>query len=281
MRGTRLRRPRQINLVVGGLLVLVLVLAGLISLIWTPVDPARIRVVDRLAAPSGAHLLGTDQLGRDTFSQLMTGARHSFVVAVLATGASLLPGIALGLVAATRAGLIDQVVMRLADVFLGLPGVLIALILATIMGPGGITVIIALAVWFVPSVTRLVRGPAKQILGTDYVSAAIGYGRRRPFIIVRHVIPNVLPLIIVQTSIMFALAILADAGLSYLGVGAPRPAVSWGLMLNESQTFASTHPLQAVFPGLAILLAVLGFNLLGDGLRARLDPRQRPAGGTI
>ncbi len=278
----KLRRTlRHTNLVVGLTLVAVFVLGGLLSLVWTPVDPTMVDVPKRLAAPSVAHLLGTDQLGRDTLSELMVGARYSLVVAVLATSASILPGALLGFTAAGRGGLLDQVIMRLADVFLGFPGLIVALLFATAIGPGNLTVIAAIAAWFIPSVTRLVRGPAKQVLATDYAHAATGYGRRRPYILVRHVLPNVLPLIIVQTSIMLALAILSEAGLSYLGLGTQRPDASWGLMLNESQAFTPTHPLQAVFPGLAIVFAVLGFNLLGDGLRAWLDPRRTSQGSIL
>ncbi|MEN3284521.1 MAG: peptide/nickel transport system permease protein [Solirubrobacteraceae bacterium] len=271
------RAARQnLSLAIGLVLVASFVVLGLLSLVWTPRDPELVDVAARLTGPGPGHLLGADALGRDVLSQLMVGARNSLLVAVVATGLSLVPGVALGLVAAGCPGPIDQVVLRLIDLTLGLPGILIALVLATVLGPGNETVIIAVAVWFTPTLARLVRGPAKQVLVADFVHAARAYGRRRPYILLRHVLPNVSPIIIVQASLMFGQAILVEAGLAYLGVGAQRPGASWGLMLFESQTFVAQHPLLAIFPGVAIMLTVLGFNLIGDGLRDVLDPRRTP-----
>ena len=243
-------------------------------------DPEQIDVASRVLPPSGEHLLGTDHLGRDVLSQLMVGARKTLLVAVLATTIAIVPGVILGMVAATRPGIIDQAILRTADLFLGFPGILLALVLAAVMGPGNTTVIVALVVWMVPGITRITRGPAKQILVTDFVSAARAYGRSSPYIVRRHVLPNVAPMIIVQASILFAVAILIEAALSFLGLGTTRPGASWGLMLFESQPYVAETPLLAVFPGLAITFAALGFNLLGDGLRTLLDPRQKARAGS-
>jgi peptide/nickel transport system permease protein len=274
-RATGAARLSRTSLVVGLVLVGTFVVIGLVSLVWTPMDPEKLDVASRFLPPSGDHLLGTDHLGRDILSQLMVGARKSLSVAVLSTTIALVPGVALGMVAAVRPGLVDQAILRTADVLLGFPGILLALLLAAVMGPGNKTVIVAIVVWMVPGVTRLTRGPAKQILVTDFVSAARAYGRSRPYIVMRHILPNVAPVIIVQASILFAVAILIEAGLSFLGLGQQRPGASWGVMLFEAQPYVGQKPILAVFPGLAITLAALGFNLLGDGLRTLLDPRQR------
>jgi peptide/nickel transport system permease protein len=266
---------RRASLYIGLVLVSGLVVVGLVSLVWTPLDPEHVDASQRFLPPGGAHLLGTDRLGRDVFSELMVGARKSLSIAVLATTAAIVPGVTLGLIAAIRQGFIEKLILRVADVLLGFPGILIALVLASVMGPGTTTVIVAMVTWMVPIIARLTRGPAKQVLVTDYVRAARAYGRGRPYIVVRHVLPNVTPVIIVQASILFAVAILVEAALSYLGLGAQRPGASWGLMLLEAQPDIAQRPLLAVFPGVAIILAALGFNLLGDGLRTVLDPRQR------
>jgi peptide/nickel transport system permease protein len=263
------------TLYIGLVLVSGLVAVGLLSLVWTPLDPEHVDASARFLPPSGAHLLGTDRLGRDVLSELMVGARKSLSIAVLATTAAIVPGVILGLVAAMWPGFSEKLIMRFADVILGFPGILIALVLASVMGPGNKTVITAMVIWMIPMIARLTRGPAKQVLVTDYVRAARAYGRSRPYIVLRHVLPNVTPLIIVQASILFAVAILVEAALSYLGLGAQRPGASWGLMLLEAQPDIAQRPLLAVFPGVAIILAALGFNLLGDGLRTLLDPRQR------
>lgn len=261
-----------LSLRIGGLLVLGFVVIGLISLVWTPYDPEAVVVSDRLKPPGTAgHLFGTDRLGRDVLTQVMAGARNSLLVSVVSTLAALVPGILIGLVAA---GSGQGWMSRAADIGVALPGILIALVLATAIGPGNRAAIIAIIVWFVPVVARVVIGPARQVLAREFVEAAFSYGRSKWYVLVRHVLPNIAPLVIVQASVMFAAAILIEAALSYLGVGAPRPTPSWGRLLNEAQPLVDIAPTLMVFPGTAIMLAVLGFNLLGDGLRTLLDPQQ-------
>lgn len=275
-RSRRFRRARSANniaAVLGCGLVGLFIAVGLVSIVWTPYNAEFVDVSSRLVGPSLAHPFGTDQLGRDILSQVMVGAQNTLLVGVIATAASLVPGLILGLVAAGYWSWLDQVILRLSDIALALPAILVALILATVIGPGNATAIAAIAAWFIPTVARVIRAPAKQILTKDFVVAAHAYGRPQRFILWRHVLPNLASIVIVQASMMFALAILVEAALAYLGVGAQRPTPSWGRMLNESQAFAAQAPYMAIFPGVAIMLAVLGFNLLGDALRTFTDPR--------
>jgi peptide/nickel transport system permease protein len=276
-------RKRSIppTLIIGGLLVLLFVAIGLISLVWTPHDPEGVDTTLRLLPPGEqGFLFGTDRLGRDVLTQVMAGARNSLLVGVVATFAAMVPGLVWGLIAAGVSPGWQSFLSRAADVGVALPGILVALVLATSMGPGNASAITAIIVWFVPVVARVVIGPARQVLAKDFVEAAHGYGRPRRFILFRHVVPNIGPLLIVQASVMVALAILIEAALSYLGVGAQRPTPSWGRMLNEAQPLIFDAPYLMIFPGVAIMLAVVGFNLLGDGLRAVLDPQQE-ARGTV
>lgn len=279
-RGRRQKLPS--TLIIGAVLVLLFVGIGLLSLVWTPYDPEGVNVDLRLLPPgSEGYLFGTDRLGRDVLTQVMAGARNSLLVGVLSTVVALIPGLLLGLAAAGSGPAWQTALSRLADVGVALPGVLVALVLATSMGPGNASAITAIIVWFIPVVARVVIGPAKQVLSRDFVEAAYAYGRRRWYILIRHVVPNIGPLLIVQTSVMIAIAILIEAALSYLGVGAQRPTPSWGRLLNEAQPLIFDAPYLMVFPGVAIMLAVLGFNLLGDGLRAILDPQQEARGAAI
>lgn len=274
MRGTRWwRHP---SLLIGGTIAGALVAIAVVSLFWTPFDATRMNMAARLQGPSALHWLGTDQYGRDVLSKLMRGALNSIRVGVISVGIGLVVGVAIGTVAARRPGsVLDEAVMRSADFILAFPAVLTAVMVTSLIGPGEWNAILAIAVFNIPVFARLARGAALQVGSRDYVLAARVAGRT-PFGIVRHhVLPNIAGLILVQASIQFAIAILAEAGLSYLGLGTQPPEPSWGRMLNEAQTFLQTQPLLAVFPGVAIALAVLGFNLLGDGLRDLIDPRSR------
>jgi peptide/nickel transport system permease protein len=282
------RRKRRIGnlpltLVVGAVLVGTVVLVALVSFVWTPYDPELINVEDRLLPPfSEGYLFGTDRLGRDVLTQVIAGARNSLFVSSVASIGSLIPGVLLGLMAAGSTQRWQSFWARVADIGIGLPGILIALVLAVIIGPGNTAAIVAILTWFTPIVIRITIGPARQILARDFVEAAYAYGRTRRYILLRHVLPNISPLLIVQTSVMFAAAILIEASLAFLGVGAQRPTPSWGRLLNEAQPLLEAAPTLMVFPGVAIVIAVLGFNLLGDGLRATLDPQQASkAGGTF
>lgn len=267
---------RSASLVVGAALLASFLGMGLLSLVWTPYDPEALDVANRLAPPgTGGHLLGTDGLGRDVLTQVMAGARNSLLVSVVSTVVAIVPGVLLGLLVAGVGPPLQNPLSRLTDLGVALPGILVALVLATAIGPGNTAAIIAIIVWFVPVVARITIGPAKQILAREYVEAALAYGRSRGYVLLRHVLPNIAPLVIVQASVMFASAILIEAALSYLGVGAQRPTPSWGRMLNEAQPFIDVAPSLMVFPGMAIVVAVLGFNLFGDGLRTILDPQQQ------
>jgi len=269
------RRHLPPSLVIGGILVGIVVGTALISYIWTPHDPARINVRDRLA-PLGTpgYLLGTDRLGRDMLSQIMVGARTSLYVSIVATLFALVAGTALGLATAAARGAVQSVLTRAVDVGVAIPGILIALVIATAMEPGNTASIIAIVIWFIPVAARVTIGPARQILALDFIEAAYACGRSRAYVLFRHVLPNISSILIVQASVMFASAILVEASLSFLGIGAQPPTASWGRLLREAQPMIDVAPGQMVFPGLAIMIAVLGFNILGDGLRSWLDPRQ-------
>lgn len=258
---------------------MVFVAVALVSFVWTPYDSTAISVPDRLLPPgSDGYIFGTDKLGRDVVTQLMLGARNSLYVSVLSTTIALTIGALFGLLAAGSGPRWQGMLTRTADVGLALPGILVALVLATKLGAGNKTAILAIIVWFVPVAARVTIGPAKQILALDYVEAAYAYGRSRRFVLFNHVLPNIAPLLIVLGSVMFAAAILIEAALAFLGVGVQPPTPSWGRFLNEAQPLLDAAPSLMYFPGTAIVLTVLGFNLLGDGLRTVLDPQQARTG---
>lgn len=264
------------SLVIGAVISGLIVAVALISFIWTPHDPGQMRILARLRPPSEANWLGTDHFGRDVFSMLMVGARNALAVGLVAVGIGLTLGLALGLIAANMAGtLVDEAIMRACDFTFAFPAILTAILILTFLGPGLVNAVIAIGIFNIPVFARLSRGAALQVMSRDFIRAARVAGLGRRAIILRHLLPNIAGLMIVQASVQFALAILAEAGLSYLGLGTQPPNPSWGRMLFDAQTYLSRAPLLAVFPGLAIALAVLGFNLLGDGLRDVLDPRHR------
>ena len=259
---------------IGAALVGFVVVIALVSLVWTPHDATKVVTAERLR-PTGTagHLLGTDQFGRDVLSMLMVGARTTLVVGIIAVCIALAIGVPLGALAATRRGWLEEVLMRTADVVYAFPAVILAILLGAAAGPGTLTAMIAIGIAYVPVFARVTRGAALQVLEREFVLAARACGVRRTAIFVRHVLPNISYVLIVQATIAFALAILAEAALSYLGLGTQPPTPSWGRMLRDAQTFVSVAPGLALWPGLAIATAVLGFNILGDGLRDALDPR--------
>jgi peptide/nickel transport system permease protein len=267
------RSWRHPSFAIGALLVLLLSAAALLSLVWSPYPPADIDIANKLAAPSAAHWLGTDSLGRDIASQLLVGAQNSIVVGVVAVGIGVLLGVAIGCLAAARRGWIEEIVMRASDFAFAFPALLTAIMLTAIYGPGLLTSIIAIGIFNIPVFARLARAAANSVWSRDYVLAARAAGKGAWHITTDHVLPNIANVLIVQMTIQFALAILAEAALSYLGLGTQPPQPSWGRMLNEAQTMMFQAPLLAVYPGVAIALAVLGLNLLGDGLRDLLDPK--------
>ena len=267
------RALRHRSFVLGGLLCLVVLGAALLSLIWTPWSAYDIDVAAKLRPPSSSHWLGTDVLGRDIVSLLLVGARATILVGIIAVGIGLTCGVCLGLIAAAQRGWTEELIMRLSDFTFAFPAVLSAIMLAAVVGPGMVTSITAIGIFQIPVFVRVTRGSASAIWAREFILAARASGKGRFRITVEHVLPNIMSILIVQATIQFALAILAEAALSYLGLGTQPPQPSWGRMLNDAQTLLFQSPSLAVYPGAAIALAVLGLNLLGDGLRDLLDPR--------
>jgi peptide/nickel transport system permease protein len=267
------RRIRHPSLRAGtGLCLLLLAMAAL-SLVWTPYPPAEIDIPHKLAPPGAAHWLGTDGLGRDVASQLLAGARNSLVVGLIAVGIGLVAGLALGCLAAAAGGWIEETILRASDFAFAFPALLTAIMLSAIFGPGRIVSIVAIGLFNVPVFARVSRAAAASVWARDFVLAARAAGLGPLAITREHVLPNIASPVIVQATIAFAGAILADSALSYLGLGSQPPLPSWGRMLNDAQTQLFQAPLLSLWPGLAIMFSVLGLNLLGDGLRDRLDPR--------
>lgn len=271
--GFAARARRHRSFAAGAGLVALLLAATALSLVWQPWPPAEVDVMARLQGPSATHWLGTDSLGRDVASQLLVGAQTSILVGVFAVAIGLAAGSALGLLAAARGGWVDDVLMRLSDFGFAFPALLSAILLGAIYGPGLLTGVVAIGLFNIPVFARTTRAAALQVWSRDYVLAAraAGFGPGR--ITLDHVLPNIASVLIVQATVQFSTAILAEAGLSYLGLGAQPPMPSWGRMLAEAQAQIFQAPALAVYPGAAIALAVLGLNLLGDGLRDLLDPR--------
>ncbi len=266
---------RNPSLAIGLALTLLVVAVALLSLAWTPLPPTRIAIPQKLQGPSAAHWLGTDALGRDVASQIMVGAWNSLRVAVLAVGLGLAAGIGLGTAAAALRGWTDELVMRAADVAFAFPAVLSAIMLTALIGPGVATAVLAIGIFNTPVFARISRAAALQVWTRDFILAARAAGKGTARITLEHVLPNIAGTLVVQATIQTALALLAEAGLSFLGVGIQPPAPSWGRMLFDAQTYLAQAPQLALFAGLAIAVAVLGLNLLGDGLRDLLDPRSR------
>ncbi|MCL4745089.1 MAG: ABC transporter permease [Burkholderiaceae bacterium] len=267
------RALRHRSFVVGGVLTLALIAAALLSLAWTPFSPYEIDIPNKLRPPTATHWLGTDPLGRDVVSLLLVGARNSILVGVIAVGIGLTAGALLGLLAAARRGWIEEAIMRLSDFTFAFPAILSAIMLTAVIGPGIVNSIVAIGIFNIPVFARITRASAKAIWAREFVLASRAAGKGMARITFEHVLPNILSILIVQATIQFALAILAEAALSYLGLGTQPPQPSWGRMLNEAQTLMFTDPRLAIFPGVAIALSVLGLNLLGDGLRDLIDPR--------
>jgi peptide/nickel transport system permease protein len=262
-------------LVVGGVVVGLVVAAALVSFVWTPYDAVQVDPNTRLAPSSPAHWLGTDTFGRDVASQLLVGARTTLFVGVVAVGLAGVVGTPIGILAAMGPRWLGELVMRTGDLVLAFPALLLAIMFGAVYGPSTLTAMVAIGIATVPSFARLARGGAMQVLATEYVLAARSAGRPPAAIAVRHVLPNIAGILLVQASVSFAIAVLAEAALSFLGFGTRPPTPSWGRMLQEAQQLLYLKPELALWPGLAIAVAVLGFNLLGDGLRDRFDPRLR------
>lgn len=269
------RRRLNPSLVAGGLIVGAVVGMAVLSFLWTPHDPTLVNAATRLRKPSPEFWFGTDKFGRDVFSQILVGSRTTLFVGIVAVGVAGVIGVPLGILAGMTPRWFGEILMRGNDLLLAFPALLLAIMFAAVYGASTLVAMTAIGIASIPSFVRLIRSGTLQVMKTEYVLAARAAGRR-PFAIgVRHVLPNVDSLVTVQASVGFAIAVLAEAALSFLGFGTPPPTPSWGRMLQESQEMLSSAPRLALFPGVAIALAVLGFNLLGDGLRDRLDPKLR------
>ncbi|MCO6050109.1 ABC transporter permease [Mesorhizobium sp. RP14(2022)] len=265
------------SLTIGFAITSIMLATALLSFLWTPYDVTKLVVADRTQAPSLAHLFGTDHLGRDILSMVMVGARNSIAVALVAVGIGAGLGVPLGLWAAAKGGWVDEVIARGSDLVFAFPALLSAIMITAILGPGAVNAIIAIGIFNIPVFARVARAGALSIWPREFILAARAAGKGLARISLEHVLPNIFSLILVQLSIQFALAILAEAALSYLGLGAQPPLPSWGRMLFDAQTRMAVAPWMAIFPGTAIALTVLGLNLLGDGLNDALDPRRRRA----
>jgi peptide/nickel transport system permease protein len=270
----RARAFRHVTFVIGLAITLGLVATAALSLVYTPQDPLEMSITGRLQGPTGQHLFGTDHFGRDLLSRVMTGAVTSILVGVIAVGIGMGIGVFLGVISGYFGGWLDEGFMRLMDAVQGFPAILSALLISAVFRPSVTISMVAIGVAFLPVFARLTRAAFLELRDRDFVAAARALGAGNATIIGRHIMPNTLSPLIVQATISFPVAILAEAALAYLGLGTQPPHPSWGLMLRESQAFLATNPWFAIFPGGAIALTVLGLNLLGDGLRDILDPKQ-------
>ena len=267
------RALRNRNFLIGMVITLCVLGAALLSFVWTPFDVTQLEISSRLKKPSLTHWFGTDHFGRDILSMILVGARNSIAVALVAVIIGLGIGVPIGCWAAARGGLLDEALMRGNDVVFAFPALLSAVMITAIFGPGAINAIIAIGIFNIPVFARLARGAALALWPREFILAARAAGKAAARITVEHIVPNMANLLIVQGTIAFALGIIQEAGLAYVGLGTQPPQPSWGKMLNEAQTMMSFAPHMAIVPGLAIVITVLGLNLLGDGLRDLLDPK--------
>jgi peptide/nickel transport system permease protein len=271
MRSAASRANRSI--VVGTILLALPVLAAIVSLVWTPYNPIPVNAADRMAAPGAAHLLGTDSFGRDILSLVMYGARISLTVGFAAVAIAMVIGVPIGILGGMRGGRVDQLLMRLTDVLLAFPALLLMIVFGAAFGVSTTSATLAVGIAAAPAFARLSRAGTLQVMSRDYITAARSANRGSLFIAGRHVLPNISALIVVQASVAFSMAVLSEAALSYLGFGTAPPTPSWGRMLQEGQAYLYGNPLLVLWPGLAIAITVLALNLLGDGLRDHFDPR--------
>jgi peptide/nickel transport system permease protein len=262
-------------IIVGLLILLLLTSCAVFAPYISPAPPDQMNYQNRMQLPSWSHLFGTDFFGRDVLARTIYGSRIALLVGTLSVALAIVPGLTLGLIAGYKRGWGGVVIMHIMDSLLSFPGLLLAIAIITVLGPGHFQATISIAIVFIPGFTRIVRGQVLAIREEDYVQAAIALGASDVAIIWRHILPNVMGPLIVQTTASFANAILMEAGLSFLGLGTQPPLPSWGTMLQEARTFMDLQPWAAILPGLTIALSVFGFNLSGDGLRDVLDPRFR------
>jgi len=274
--GHLLQRATQNKLVVvGGVIVLVVLIAAIFAPVLAPHSPYEQFTTDQLVAPNSTYPLGTDELGRDVLSRLLYGARISIEVAAISVSIGLVIGGTLGMLAAFHGGAWDMIIMRFADILFAFPSLLLAIAVLAVLGPSLANVMVAIGIIFIPIFVRVTRAAGLVIVQEQYVEASRASGAGPVQIMFRHVLPNAMPLLLVQITLAISYAILAEAGLSFLGLGAQPPEPSWGSMLSTGRGFMSFAPWTAFGPGMAIFIAVLGFNILGDGLRDVLDPRMK------
>jgi len=266
---------KRATVLVGIICSALVVLAGLVSLVWTPFDPKRVDAANRYAPLSWPHVLGTDSSGMDTFSRLLVGAQTTLLVGVVAVAIAAIIGVPLGIIVGMGHKVAGEIIARGSDILFALPALLLAILIAAARGPSVGTATLAIGISTIPVFQRMARAATLTVMSQDYILAAEVSGTSRAVIAVRHVLPNITPLLGVQAAASFSMAILAEAGLSYLGLSAPPATPTWGRMLRDANSHIFADPVQAVIPGVAIALAVMGFNLLGDGLRDYLDPRLR------
>jgi peptide/nickel transport system permease protein len=273
MAGRALLRHR--SGMVGLLIILALAAMALLAPLLAPYDPLEMFAKDRLQAPSATYFLGTDEFGRDILSRIMYGARGAFSVGLVSIGVATMVGVAVGLVAGYAGGAFDTVTMRFFDALLAFPAILLAIVILAVLGPGLLNAILAIAIVNIPAFARLTRANVLVEKNRDYVDAARAVGLKPARLIFRTILPNTVSTILVQITVSMAAAVLLESALSFLGLGTPPPAPSWGAMLSVGRGFMALAPWYAIFPGLAITLLVMGFYLLGDGLRDALDPRRQ------
>jgi len=266
---------RNRSFLIGFAITALVAAVAVLSYVWTPYDVTRLMISDKNLAPSSTHWFGTDHFGRDILSMIMVGARNSIAVALVAVGIGMGVGVPLGAFAAARGGLADEALMRLNDLVFAFPALLSAIMITAIFGPGAINAIIAIGIFNIPVFARVARAGALAIWPREFILAARAAGKGPTLITIEHILPNIATLLLVQGTIQFALGILAEAGLSYVGLGAQPPMPSWGRMLFDAQTRMVVAPWMAIFPGMAIVITVLGLNLLGDGIADILDPKSR------
>jgi peptide/nickel transport system permease protein len=262
-------KSRNPSLIAGAFITALFVAVAAIARFWTPFDPGILSIAGKLRPPNAQHWFGTDQLGRDVLSMIMVGAQTSVGVALLSVAIGAFVGVPLGLLAAARRGPTDELVMRGNDLIFAFPALLLAILITAVFGPGAVNAIIAIGIFNIPVFARVTRAGALQQWTRDYTLAARVAGKGPLRISAEHILPNLAGLLIVQGTIQFSLGVIAEAGLSYVGLSAQPPTPSWGRMLNEAQTLTALAPYLALFPGFAVLLFVLGLNLLGEGLRRR------------
>jgi peptide/nickel transport system permease protein len=272
---TARRRRLRANAAIGGLIIGTLIVVALLGAVWTPYDPLKIDILQRFKPPTAAHWLGTDEFGRDVLSRAMSGAATSSWISLLTVTTAVTGGTLIGVLTGYLRGWPDRIIMMFNDALLAFPGILLALGIMTILGANKYGIILALGLAYMPSVVRVVRGTVLSIRGREYVEASQVMGNSELFTMARHVLPNcIAPLTVLATS-MFGWVLLSESALSFLGLGVPPPAATWGNMLAAARPYIATAPWLGIFPGLCISVTLLGINLFGDAIRDRLDPRMQ------